>query len=131
VRLRPGRTEPSSGNCLRRSAHGVAPCVETRAARGASVARRGPRLREGAPDRQHATQGGAEGGWKRVRGGDDGSRRQALTQLSDVGEGAYPSVKTLMVDTGMSNRSVATHLAKAEAAGLLKIERTEAGADGR
>jgi hypothetical protein len=51
--------------------------------------------------------------------------------VSNVGEGAYPSVKTLMVDTGMSNRSVATHLAKAEAAGLLKIERTEAGADGR
>ena len=39
--LRLRRTEPSSGNCLRRSAHGVAPCAETRATRGASVAPRG------------------------------------------------------------------------------------------
>src|SRR6266478_6574501 len=38
--LRLRRTEPSCGNCLRRSAPGVAPCAETPATRGVSVARR-------------------------------------------------------------------------------------------
>jgi hypothetical protein len=51
--------------------------------------------------------------------------------VSDVGEGAFPGVETLMKDSGMSNRSVATHLANAEGAGLLKIDRTEVGTDGR
>jgi hypothetical protein len=53
--------------------------------------------------------------------------------ISDVGEGCYPGVKRLMADTGMSNRSVATHLQNAVDAGLLHIERAErrAGRYGR
>lgn len=51
--------------------------------------------------------------------------------VSDVGEGAYPSVKALMADSGLSNRVVARHLALAEEAGLLHIDRSEPGADGR
>jgi len=51
--------------------------------------------------------------------------------VSDVGEGAYPSVRTLIEDSGMSNKSVSTHLALAEQAGLLRIEREPCGPDGR
>jgi len=43
--------------------------------------------------------------------------------LSDVGEGCFPSIKTLEADTGLSNRSLATHLEKASEAGLLEIRR--------
>jgi hypothetical protein len=50
--------------------------------------------------------------------------------LSDVGEGCYPSVKSLMADTGLSNRSIATHLENARQYGLLDIRR-EMGANGR
>lgn len=50
--------------------------------------------------------------------------------LSDCGTGCWPSVTALMVDSGLSNRSVATHLAAAAEAGLIVIERRK-GADGR
>lgn len=50
--------------------------------------------------------------------------------LSDVGQGCFPSVRTLMADTGLSNRSISTHLANAVEAGLLVIER-RLGRDGR
>lgn len=50
--------------------------------------------------------------------------------VADVGKGSYPSVKQLMADSGMSNRSVATHLQLAVDAGLLEIER-DRGKDGR
>lgn len=50
--------------------------------------------------------------------------------VNDLGEGAWPSVKTLMADTGMSNKSVTTHLQHAVEAGLLFITR-EVGKDGR
>lgn len=50
--------------------------------------------------------------------------------VNDVGAGAFPSVRSLIADSGMSNRSVATHLQNAVDAKLLTIER-EKGADGR
>lgn len=50
--------------------------------------------------------------------------------LADVGAGCFPSVKTLMADTGLSNKSIAAHLAHAQEAGLLIIER-RTGRDGR
>lgn len=50
--------------------------------------------------------------------------------VSDLGKGAYPSVTLIMEDSGMSNRSVATHLQLAVEAGLLEIERKH-GKDGR
>lgn len=50
--------------------------------------------------------------------------------LSDVGEGCYPGVKALMDDSGLSNRSVATHIETAQKFGLLHIVR-EVGKDGR
>lgn len=50
--------------------------------------------------------------------------------LADAGKGCWPTVETLMADSGLSNRSVATHLANAEAAGLITIKR-EVGNDGR
>lgn len=50
--------------------------------------------------------------------------------LSDCGTGCWPSVTALMVDSGLSNRSIATHLAAAADAGLIVIERRK-GADGR
>ena len=51
--------------------------------------------------------------------------------VSDVGEGAFPSVRALMADSGLSNRVVALHLRLAEEAGLLHIDRCEPSADGR
>ena len=50
--------------------------------------------------------------------------------LSDCGTGCWPSVVALMADSGLSNRSVATHLAAAAEAGLIAIERRKGG-DGR
>lgn len=50
--------------------------------------------------------------------------------VSDVGKGAFPSVRQLIDDSGMSNKSVAAHLQNAVDAGLLEIER-EKGKDGR
>lgn len=50
--------------------------------------------------------------------------------LTDVGQGCWPSTRTLMADTGLSNRSVATHIAAAVEAGLLAVER-KVGGDGR
>jgi len=46
------------------------------------------------------------------------------TYLSDVGDGCYPSMRTLMADTGLSNKSLATHLQNAADAGMLAIRRT-------
>lgn len=43
--------------------------------------------------------------------------------LSDAGEGCYPSIERLMDDTGLSNKSLSTHLANAVEAGLVHIER--------
>ena len=43
--------------------------------------------------------------------------------LNDAGGYAYPSVKTLMKNTGYSNKSVARHISEAVAAGLLLIKR--------
>ena len=43
--------------------------------------------------------------------------------LNDVGQCCWPTVETLMQQTGMGNKAIATHLKKAEAAGLLTIER--------
>ena len=43
--------------------------------------------------------------------------------MTDAGQAVFPSVETLIQDTGLSNRSVATHLQKAVDAGLLLIER--------
>lgn len=43
--------------------------------------------------------------------------------MNDRGQVCWPSVETLMEQTGLSNRSVATHLALAVAAGFLEIER--------
>lgn len=51
--------------------------------------------------------------------------------VSDVGEGAFPSLKTLIQDTGMSKRAVLMHLRLATEAGLLHIDREEPGGDGR
>ena len=50
--------------------------------------------------------------------------------LSDAGKGWRISVADLMRDTGLSNRSVATHLELAHKAGLLAIERN-IGRNGR
>jgi hypothetical protein len=50
--------------------------------------------------------------------------------VSDVGKGAFPSVRALMADSSMSNRSVSTHIQSAIDAGLLELER-EAGKAGR
>jgi hypothetical protein len=50
--------------------------------------------------------------------------------LSDAGKGCFPAVETLMADTGLSNRSIATHLQNAADAGLLVIDR-RTGRDGR
>lgn len=50
--------------------------------------------------------------------------------VSDVGTGCFPSVKSLMADTGLSNRTLATHVQNAIDAGLLEITR-KAGPDGR
>ena len=49
--------------------------------------------------------------------------------LSDAGMICWPSVKTLMQMTGLSNTSIAKHLAAAESAGLVTIERV-VGSDG-
>lgn len=49
--------------------------------------------------------------------------------LSDAGVCCWPSVKTLMKMTGLSNTSIAKHLVLAEGAGLVSIERV-VGADG-
>lgn len=43
--------------------------------------------------------------------------------LSDAGKGAWPSLKTLIDDTGMSERSITEHLRKAETARLLITHR--------
>ncbi len=43
--------------------------------------------------------------------------------LSDAGKGAWPSLDTLIADTGMSERSITGHLRKAEKAGLLVTHR--------
>lgn len=50
--------------------------------------------------------------------------------LADVGQGCFPSIKTLIADTGLSNRSLATHIRTAVDAGLLIVER-KTGRDGR
>ena len=50
--------------------------------------------------------------------------------LTDVGTGCFPSIRTLMADSGLSNRSLATHIRAAVDAGLLVIER-RSGPDGR
>lgn len=50
--------------------------------------------------------------------------------LADVGQGCFPSIRTLIADTGLSNRSLATHIRGAVAAGLLVVER-KTGRDGR
>jgi len=46
------------------------------------------------------------------------------TYLSDVGDGCYPSMRTLMSDTGLSNKSLTTHFQNAADAGLLAIVRS-------
>lgn len=43
--------------------------------------------------------------------------------MSDAGEACWPSIETLMDDTGMSRRAVTDHLAKAQKAGLLDARR--------
>ena len=50
--------------------------------------------------------------------------------LSDVGAGCFPGIATLMRDTGLSNRSLATHIQNAVDAGLLTLERRK-GSNGR
>lgn len=52
------------------------------------------------------------------------------TYMSDTGRGCWPSVETLCDDTGMSARSITTHLAKAVEVGLLATSRRKAP-DGR
>lgn len=47
--------------------------------------------------------------------------------LTDLGRGCFPGVETLIADTGLSNRSVATHVQHAVDAGLLVVERRRAG----
>lgn len=44
--------------------------------------------------------------------------------LNDAGKGWRITVKQLMADTGLSNKTISTHTEKAEGAGLLAIERT-------
>lgn len=50
--------------------------------------------------------------------------------LSDIGEGCFPSIKTLMADTSLSNRSLATHIQSAADYGLIEVVR-QTGPDGR
>lgn len=50
--------------------------------------------------------------------------------LSDIGEGCFPSIRTLMADTGLSNRSLATHIQIAADEKLLVVAR-QTGHDGR
>lgn len=50
--------------------------------------------------------------------------------LADCGKGCFPNVETLQDDTGLSNKSITTHLKLAEAAGLLVVNRRK-GPDGR
>src|SRR5690554_1424273 len=50
--------------------------------------------------------------------------------LSDVGEGCFPTIKMLMADTGLSNKSLTVHVQRAVEYGLLEVTR-ERGPDGR
>ena len=50
--------------------------------------------------------------------------------LSDVGAGCFPGIEQLMADSGLSNRSMATHLQNAVDAGLIAIEKRRS-LDGR
>lgn len=43
--------------------------------------------------------------------------------MSSVGRGAWPTVETLVSDTGMKHRAIATHLQRARKAGLLIAKR--------
>lgn len=43
------------------------------------------------------------------------------TYMNDHGEGAFPSIETLMQDTSLSNRAVITHIQKAKEAGFLRV----------
>ena len=45
------------------------------------------------------------------------------TYMNDHGEGAFPSIKTLMIDTSLSNRAVITHIKHAEEKGFLKVSK--------
>lgn len=44
--------------------------------------------------------------------------------VADVGKGCFPGVDTLMADTGLSNRSIATHIEHAREANLLDVQRS-------
>ena len=50
--------------------------------------------------------------------------------LTDAGDYCYPSIATLMAESGLKDRAITNHLAKAVEYGLLEIER-ETGKDGR
>lgn len=43
------------------------------------------------------------------------------TYMNDHGEGAFPSIETIMVDSSLSNRAVITHIKKAQEFGFLKV----------
>lgn len=43
------------------------------------------------------------------------------TYMNDHGEGAFPSIRTLMKDTSLSNRAVILHIKKAQEEGYLKV----------
>lgn len=51
------------------------------------------------------------------------------TYMNDHGDGAFPSIKTLMVDASLSNRAVITHIQNAVDAGFLEV--TKHGFAGR
>lgn len=51
--------------------------------------------------------------------------------LSDCGRGCFPSIATLMADTGLSNRSLATHIQSAVEFGLLEPPERQIGENGR
>lgn len=43
------------------------------------------------------------------------------TYMNDHGEGAFPSIETLMKDSSLSNRAVITHIKKAQQDGFLEV----------
>jgi hypothetical protein len=43
--------------------------------------------------------------------------------MNEVGDGCYPSIARLVAETGLSNRAVTTHIAKAAVAGWVQVSK--------